>query len=136
MYGVIADRTLDVRIPVAICTGLLYNAYNEKTFRRGAVILMGVKFNRQYEEIIEELTDALLDIEGCHEFFEMEEDQWIALKPRERRELLRTLSDDLFYGLGTESFIELGDSMITWHRQSHAITVSYPAKPLRTVPLI
>ncbi|WP_438444730.1 hypothetical protein [Gorillibacterium sp. sgz5001074] len=97
---------------------------------------MGVKFNRQYEEIIEELTDALLDIEGCHEFFEMEEDQWIALKPRERRELLRTLSDDLFYGLGTESFIELGDSMITWHRQSHAITVSYPAKPLRTVPLI
>jgi hypothetical protein len=97
---------------------------------------MGVKFNRQYEEIIEELTDALLDIEGCHEFFEMEEDEWIGMKPRQRRELLRTLSDDLFYGLGTESFIELGDSMLTWHRQNHTITVSYPAKPLRTVQLI
>jgi hypothetical protein len=97
---------------------------------------MGVKFNRQYEEIIEELTDALLSIEGCHEFFEMEEEEWSRLKTRQRRELLRTLSDDLFYGLGSESFIELGDSMLTWHRENHTITISYPAKPVVTIPLI
>lgn len=97
---------------------------------------MGVKFNRQYEEIIEELTDALMDIGGCHEFFEMEAEQWNGMKPREKRELLRTLSDDLFYGLGSESFIELGDSMLTWHRQNHTITVSYPVKPTLTIPLI
>lgn len=97
---------------------------------------MGVKFNRQYEEIVEELTDALMDIEGCHEFFEMEQEEWNAMKPKERRECLRTLSDDLFYGLGTETFIELGDSLITWHRQNHTITVSYPVKPTVTIPLI
>lgn len=97
---------------------------------------MGVKFNRQYEEIVEELTDALLDIEGCHEFFEMEQEEWAAMKPKERRECLRTLSDDLFYGLGTETFIELGDSIITWHRQNHTITVSYPVKATVTIPLI
>lgn len=97
---------------------------------------MGVKFNREYNDIVEELTDALMDIEGCHEFFEMEQEEWVRLKTRERRECLRTLSDDLFYGLGTESFIELGDSLITWHRQNHTITVSYPVKTTRTIALI
>jgi len=97
---------------------------------------MGVKFNREYNEIIEELTDALLDIEGCHDIFEMSVEDWTQMKKRDRRELIKTLSDDLFYGLGADAFIELGDSMITYHKENHTITISYPVKPTVTIPLI
>lgn len=97
---------------------------------------MGVRFNRNYKDIIRDLTDALAEIDGCHEFFEMSVTEWSLLGPEEQRECLQTLADDLFYGLGAESFIEMGESMVTYHRQDHTIRISYPEKPLRVVQLI
>lgn len=62
---------------------------------------MGVKFNREYQDIIDEMIPAIASIEDCHMFFDMTLEEWSALEDQEKVECMRTLADDLFYGLGS-----------------------------------
>ncbi|MBC8080692.1 MAG: hypothetical protein H7X86_10130 [Gorillibacterium sp.] len=97
---------------------------------------MGVKFAREYEDIIAELTGALEQVEDCYTFFDMEAQDWAGLEPEERKECLRTLADDVFYGLGTEPEMELGQGILSYEADKHIVTVAYPNAVTRIVRLI
>jgi hypothetical protein len=98
---------------------------------------VGVKFGREYETIITDLALAIGEMEGCSELLEMDDDQWAQLDDVERSECLRTLADDVFYGLGTEPVLPLGEGVITYDKNKHTIQVKYDGKKIiRLVHLI
>ncbi len=61
------------------------------------MIVLGVKFNREYKEIVTDLANAIGHIEDCHSTFEMNREDWEALQMQDRQEYIRTLADDLFF---------------------------------------
>ncbi|TVY10866.1 hypothetical protein [Paenibacillus cremeus] len=86
---------------------------------------MGIKFGREYSDIITDFTDALLSVEGCHDFLEMSEEDWSGLDDAEQKECIKTLADDLFYGLGTESPMTIGECTITHDAKRHLIRINH-----------
>ncbi|MCL6458818.1 MAG: hypothetical protein K6T85_12495 [Gorillibacterium sp.] len=97
---------------------------------------MGVKFAREYEDIIAELTKALEQLEPCYTLLDMEEQDWLGLAPEEQQECLRTLADDVFYGLGTEAVMELGQDVLSYEPDKHIIKVAYSNGVTQIVRLI
>lgn len=85
---------------------------------------MGVKFAREYEDIVGDLSCVLAATPQIYEFFEMEEADWLEMSEEERKECIQTMADDLFYALGTESTIPLGSSTIAYDHKKHIIRVS------------
>ncbi len=98
---------------------------------------MGVKFAKEYEVIIADLVQAIGEMEGCAELLEIEPQQWVELDEADRAECLRTLADDIFYGLGTEPVLPFGDGLITYDPNNHTIQIKYADdKVIRIVHLI
>lgn len=97
---------------------------------------MGVKYNREYREIVKDLGVALGQIENCYETFEMERDDWEALDREEQTEFLRTLADDIFYGLGSEPELEVGEGKVQYDPSHHVIKVWTESQIVRLVKLI
>lgn len=97
---------------------------------------MGVKYAKEYSLIIDDLTDALLEVEGAHEVIGMETEEWTALEDGERRACIRTLADDVFYGLGADPIMELGSSTILYDKSNHVIRLAHPDNVVRVVRLI
>jgi hypothetical protein len=90
--------------------------------RRRAV--MGVRFGRDYNEILKDLTAAICEVERFYEFFSMDDDAWSQLCEEEQGECVRTLADDLFYGLGTEPTMYIGRGVVHYDISKHVITVN------------
>lgn len=84
---------------------------------------MGVKFGRPYGDIIHDFSEALGQIDDLYTCFEMTEDDWRELEPEERTECIRTLADDLFYGLGTEGSLTVGSGTVTHDAERHVLKV-------------
>lgn len=97
---------------------------------------MGVKYAKEYTVIIDDLTDAMQEAEDCHEVFGMETADWEALNPEERRDCIRTLADDVFYGLGADPVMELGSCVVTYDRNNHVIRLAHPTNVVRIVHLV
>jgi hypothetical protein len=98
---------------------------------------VGVKFAREYEVIIEDLVQAIGEMPGCADLLEIDPEQWVELEEADRAECLRTLADDIFYGLGSEPVLPLGDGVITYDPSNHIIQVKYEDdKVIRIVHLI
>jgi hypothetical protein len=98
---------------------------------------VGVKFGREYEIIIEDLVQAIHNMEGCAELLEIGAEQWEELDEADRAECLRTLSDDIFYGLGSDPVLPIGDGVITYDADKHTIQVKYSGdKVIRIIHLI
>lgn len=97
---------------------------------------MGVKFNREYEDISEDLSQALLSIEDCYEFFGMEAIDWQDMDHEERYECVRTLSDDLFYALGTDPKLGVGSGTVEYDKSKHMIKVTVNSQLTHVVKLI
>jgi hypothetical protein len=98
---------------------------------------VGVKFAKEYETIIADLVQAIGDMEGCAELLEIDPEQWTELDEADRAECLRTLADDIFYGLGTEPVLPFGDGVITYEPVKHTIQIKYANdKIIRIVHLI
>ena len=57
---------------------------------------MSLKFSREYKRIIDELASALLVIEDIYSFLNMEKNIWEKFQDEERKELIKTLADDIF----------------------------------------
>lgn len=85
---------------------------------------MGVKYNREYSHIVEDLSKALEPIGGLHEFLGMEEAHWNDLSPEDRLECIRTLSDDIFYSLGNEPSADIGTGHIEYDEKRHLLKVT------------
>jgi hypothetical protein len=98
---------------------------------------VGVKFAREYETIITDLVQAIGEMKGCAELLEIDAEQWAELEEEDRAECLRTLADDIFYGLGSEPVMPFGDGLIAYDAGKHMIQVKYGGdKVIRLVHLI
>lgn len=84
---------------------------------------MGVKFGRDYKDIINELADALRQIDNCCEAFEMELADWEELDPADQKEYVRTLADDVFYALGSSPKMAVGSGYVQYDASVHIIKV-------------
>ncbi|TCZ78902.1 hypothetical protein E0485_07500 [Paenibacillus albiflavus] len=85
---------------------------------------MGVKFAREYEDIHQELAEAIAGIGEVYAFFEMTFLEWNGLAKEEQEECIRTLTDDVFYALGSTSEVEIGLGVIRYDAARHLIKVS------------
>ena len=97
---------------------------------------MGVKFNREYQDIIVDFSNAISTIPDCHELFEMSNQEWSQLAAAEQHEIIRTLADDLFYGLGTDRQLAIGSGSVEYDPKSHLIKVTSGPQVLHLVRLI
>jgi hypothetical protein len=100
------------------------------------VPFMGVKFNREYQDIIADFSNAISTIPDCHELFEMSNQEWNQLSDDERHEIVRTLADDLFYGLGNDRQLSIGSGLAEYDPKSHVIKVTSSPQVVHLVRLI
>ncbi|NIK79848.1 hypothetical protein FHS15_005015 [Paenibacillus castaneae] len=97
---------------------------------------MGVRHAREYADILKDLTAAVGNIEGSYTFFEMEEDEWVVLPEEDRHEVMEALADDVFFGLGEDPVIAVGNGTITYNSKHHIIEVSQGDKVTQMIRLI
>ncbi|MEF3304964.1 DUF7167 family protein [Paenibacillus sp. GYB003] len=97
---------------------------------------MGVRFNREYRDIVRDLGAALGQIDNCYETFEMDRDDWERLDRDEQIDYLQTLADDIFYGLGTEPHIEVGEGRVQYDSSNHMIRVWTDSQIVHLIKLI
>lgn len=86
---------------------------------------MGVRFGREYAAIISEFSQALGPIEGICTFMEMDAGEWEALGTEGQIDCIRTITDDVFYALGTEKEVSIGAARIVYDEIHHRIRVCY-----------
>lgn len=97
---------------------------------------MGVRHAREYADILQDLTKAVSEIEECYTFFEMDLADWQQLAEEEQVEVMEALADDIFFGLGTESSIEVGRGTVVYNPKRHLIEVIQDEKMIQIVRLI
>jgi len=96
---------------------------------------MGVKFNRSYQDIVSDLAGAIGTIDDSYKTFEMESAHWSALGAEERRAVLRTLADDLFYGLGTTPRLAVGSGQVVYDPDRRVLKVYTAGNLIHLIPL-
>lgn len=97
---------------------------------------MGVKFGREYEDIVKDLTAAIAQIDDCYQFFEMTQNDWDELNHKEQTECITTLADDVFFALGHSSDIQVGSGTLQYNSQKHVITVAHADNKVTIVNLV
>lgn len=97
---------------------------------------MGIKYNREYNDIIAELAEAIGGVSTVYEWLEMEAADWEALDEAERGECVRTMADDLFYGLGADPVMRLGGATLAYDKGSHLIKIAYADNVVRAIRLV
>lgn len=85
---------------------------------------MGIRFKRNYKEINQELVQAIKKIDRIFEVLGMEAKNWNQLQENKKAEYLKTLADDLFYALGTETKVEIGNGYLEYIEKQNKILVS------------
>lgn len=84
---------------------------------------MAIRYTRPYDEILDELSEALATIPDCYDTFEMEAQEWAELTQAEKDVCIRTLADDLFYVLGAEKSANAGSGSVEYDKAHHVIKV-------------
>lgn len=97
---------------------------------------MGVKFAREYNDIVKDLTNAIAQIQDCYTFFEMTKEDWESLNESEQKECIETMSDDVFFALGTNENVEIGRGKLTYDADKHRIKVDQGENVVTVVHLI
>jgi len=95
----------------------------------------GVKYYRNYRDIHRDLTLALLSIRDCYAAIGMTPEDWEAQGERGRLEVVRTLADDVFYGLGASRKMEIGSGFVEYDAGHHLIKVQADAKLVHLIQL-
>jgi hypothetical protein len=84
---------------------------------------MGVKYGREYSDIIKELVKALENIEGLNDFFSMNSEEWQALAAEEKQDCIHTLADDVIYALGQDPSATVGSGYVEYDDRHHILKV-------------
>jgi hypothetical protein len=84
---------------------------------------MGVRYARDYSNIIKELASALSSLEGAPDFFGMDPEDWSLLDADDRFELFKTAADDIFYALGLEASVSIGCGRVEYDEVNHILKV-------------
>jgi len=96
---------------------------------------LAIRYTRPYDEILDELSRALEDIPNCYETFEMDAEEWNGLGRAERDVCIRTLADDMFYVLGSETRAEAGSGRLEYDRTRGVIKVTASPQLVHVVSL-
>lgn len=96
---------------------------------------MSLKFSREYKRIIEEIADCLLNIKEIYSFLGMEKSTWEELEDEDKIEFTKTLADDIFYALGQEPIVEIGDDKIEYSKEKSEIYIISKNSIIKTVKL-
>lgn len=107
-----------------------------KNTKGGVSKKMGVKFNRMYSEIIENMVPAIASIENWHLFLGMSDEDWLGLKEQEKLDCIRTLADDLIYCLGSERQVDVGSGTVEYDAGKHLIKVKPDGAVVHVIRLI
>lgn len=97
---------------------------------------MGVKFNREYRAIHAELTNAILSIDDAYEMLEMSPEDWAMQAEHDRVECIKTLADDVFYGLGGRHAFDVGSGKVEYDASNHLIKVQSDEKVIHMIKLV
>lgn len=97
---------------------------------------MGVKFAREYSDIVYDLGQALKRIDHFYVFFHMEEEDWQGMDEQEQEECVKTFADDVFYALGNDHRMDIGVGHVHYVRKKHIITVRDGDNVVTVVKLI
>lgn len=96
---------------------------------------MGIKYTKDYEQIIDQLSEAISRVHHFYEVIDMTEADWRTLEEAEQKECIRTIADDLFYALGSDPQIEIGSGSIEYKQSSHRLVVSSEGRHVSDVLL-
>lgn len=96
---------------------------------------MGIKHYREYEEIIQDLMSAIYKIEDFYDFLGMKSKVWESMGKQEQLECLKTLADDIFFGLDAELSMDIGQGSISYDEGNICIKVFNEEKCVGIVSL-
>jgi hypothetical protein len=97
---------------------------------------MGVRFNREYEEILKDFSTALASLEDSAEFVEMDVNDWHKLSEKERLAIAQTVADDLFFALGEDPILEFGNTKVIYDPAFHDLTIVQSSGENQKIKLI
>src|SRR5690554_4389143 len=97
---------------------------------------MGVKFNREYEHIVEEMVQAIISIQDCYHLLEMDQPDWAEMDHEEQVACITTLADDIFYGLGNLPILTIGSGKIEYDATNHILKVTSVPQVTHLIHLI
>lgn len=72
---------------------------------------MSIRYTRDYDKILDDLSRAIATIPRFYEMFEMNVTEWTALSQNDKDVCLRTLADDVFYVLGADPSAPVGPGL-------------------------
>ena len=84
---------------------------------------MGIKYIREYEQINDDLTKAILKIDDFYPLFEMNAEDWDEVSEKDKYYYTKTLADDIFYALGSENTLDIGNGSIIYDQNLQKITL-------------
>ncbi len=84
---------------------------------------MGVKYIRKYNEIMSDMAKEISQIGRIYEFLDMKPDVWNKMSESEKQECIKTMCDDIFYALGNDPVISLGDGTIRYIKSKSVLEV-------------
>ncbi|MEW9699287.1 hypothetical protein [Paenibacillus sp. SI8] len=97
---------------------------------------MGIKFGREYKDIVADFMRGIALVDGFYDLFEMTEEEWQELSTEEQEECLRTLADDIFYGLGSAPVMEVGIGSVRHDPNNHVLKVHDGEKVVSVIYLV
>ena len=97
---------------------------------------MGLKFTKEYKEIIAELLDGIYLIEDFYNFFDMDNSDWNEMSETEKKELAKTLSDDIFYALESDPTVFIGKGSVKYNKMNSEILIFNEDNLVKTVSLV
>ena len=96
---------------------------------------MAIRYTREYDLILDDLSQALATVPDFYEAFDMDAEQWNELDRNERDICIRTLSDDLFYALGTEASFPVGSAVAEYDAGHGIIKIAATPQLVHVIPL-
>lgn len=84
---------------------------------------MTIHYERQQQYLIQDLTAALLRIEGLPDYLGYDYDSWHKLSSSEKEEFLIPVANDLLYELRYLSVLYIGNGKIIYNQNHHIIQI-------------
>lgn len=97
---------------------------------------MGIKYGREYKDIVTDFMRGIALVDGYYDLFEMSEEEWQELSAEEQEECLRTLADDIFYGLGSSPVMQVGVGTVRYDSANHVLKVHDGEKLVSVIYLV
>ncbi|MBW5447490.1 hypothetical protein GE107_15640 [Cohnella sp. CFH 77786] len=96
---------------------------------------MSIKYTRDYDKILDDLSRAISTIPRFYQTFEMDDGDWTDLDENEKAVCLRTLADDVFYVLGSDPSAPVGPGLAEYDRAHGVIKVTAGPQLVHVVSL-